>query len=915
MKLRLRLSVRMLLFIVSAVALVFYGTLRIISQNFKQVAYNEAKEANDNQARKYASVIQGIIETDFEKIRSYKQVVEGNSTLPYEQRRIIFDHFLEKAISENEHYESLWDQWDLKFTDENWMLPNGNVKRTFDKGEFGFVNIKIDSLDIDSEDSGAVYYNQKKLPKETITLPYKNKNKQLESSIVVPLNINNQFGGLAGINIKLEKYQTLIDTINKDLPFEVMLLAENGDVLAHPIKSFVGSNIQVIDTMLINMFNVKQQILSGKAGSYVKINDDGIETHYYTLSPFKLGDSESQWAILIIAPFKQIETQLNAMTSVLSKAINGGIVIVGIVVLIFAILITLPIRKTRNILNKLAKGDVHNIEKLPVKSKDELGEMAKSLNTVVDGLNSVTEFAEHMGKGNYDFDFKELSNNDTLGHAVIEMRNSLKKAKKEEEKRLEEARQLEWASNGMNVFNRVLRVDNRNLNELCYEIIKTLTTYLDAHMGGIYVKTDLGETEFELMAHIGFTKEKYSNKFIQPENGLAGQCILEKETIFINDVPDDFDVVSSGLGKTVPGSILVVPLISNRVLIGILEIESLGQIQPYQINFVERIAETIASTVSTVKINARTEQLLDKAKKQAEELEQQEEEMRQNMEEMNASQEEAAKQEAELESVIEGVNNLLPILEYDTKGKVINANDNYLKIYKVKKSQIVGKQHKADLFMNEIEQAKHKEFWNNLANGQVSESLGYIKSGKDDYWLLEKFLPIKDQYGLVQKVLCIGVDITERQKVESKIKQIKEGIIKTKDKVEDDSSQNPVIDLNQKLKYIDLTYLKMVYKKDPAKIYNIIKLYYDTLPAQVIELEELTGKKDYKKLKSRINNLKTKMSYLGLKNIYEQFRSIERLLAEDKNLADIPDLMNMVKKYWLMAFSELQQLLKIPGHN
>ncbi|MDA3890122.1 MAG: GAF domain-containing protein [Salinivirgaceae bacterium] len=914
MKFRLILSIRMLLFIVSAAAIVFFSTLRIINQNFKKVAYTEAKEADDNQAKKYASEIQTLIEVDFEKIRSYKQIVEGNSELPYTHRRVLFNKYLEKVIQNNADYSSVWDAWELKFTDENWMMPNGYVKRSFLVDEFGWANIISDSLDLETDNTDALYYKKKQMPKEGITLPYKSKSKNLEASILVPLNINNQFAGLTGFDLKLNKYQTLLDSINSDLPFEVMLLASNGDVIAHPIESFVGSNIRVIDTLLVNRFNIKELIAAGKPGRFVMVDDQGVEKKYYSLKPFTLGNTESSWAILIVAPLTEIETELTGIYKVLSNAIKGGLVIIGLVVLGFGLSIVFQIRKTRNILTKLASGDVHNIEKIPVKSADELGEMALSLNTVIDGLNSVTDFAEKMGDGNYDFEFKELSADDTLGHAVIEMRNSLQIAKNEEDARLEQARQLEWASNGMNIFNRVLRVDNRNLEELAYEITKTITTYLDAHMGGLYVKTDLGNTEFELLSFIGFNKEKYSKKFIQPTDGLAGQCILERETIFVNDVPEDYDVVSSGLGKSIPRAILVVPLISNRVLVGVLEIESLKDILPYQIKFVERIAETIASTVSTVKTNARTEELLDKAKKQAEELEQQEEEMRQNMEEMNASQEESSKQETELAAVIEGINRLLPVLTYDTNGKVIDANDNYLKIYRVKKNQIVGKQHKADLFMNETEQSQHKEFWNNLANGQVADSLGYIKAGKDDYWLLEKFLPIKDQYGLVQKVLCIGIDVTEQQKTESKIKQVQDGVIKTKDIDDDMVADNPVVNLNQKLKVIDLTYLKMVYKKNPAKIYNIIKLYYNTLPNQIVELEEISNNKDYKKLKSRINGLKTKMSYLGLKNVYEQLRDVERILVEDKNLAEVPEMISVIKKYWLLAFAELQQLLRVPGY-
>jgi PAS domain S-box-containing protein len=494
------------------------------------------------------------------------------------------------------------------------------------------------------------------------------------------------------------------------------------------------------------------------------------------------------------------------------------------------------------------------------------------------------------------------------------MRNSLRKAVIEEQARNVEEKELEWTSQGINLFNRVLRVDNQNLQELSYEVIKVLTLYMGAHMGGIYLCTS-NANELELISFIGFSKEKYKKKYIQSTEGIVGRCMVEKEAIFINDVPEEFEKISSGLGSSLPKAVLVVPLISNQQLVGVLEIESIKEIFKYQIAFVERIAETIASTIAAVKTNVRTTELLDKAKKQAEELEQQEEEMRQNMEEMQATQEDASKRESELMALIKGFEKILPIIVYDLKGKITDINENYLKIFKGRKAQFMGKQHKADLFMNESEQQKQNAFWEQINNGFVQESVEYIKSGKDEYWLKEKFIPVRDRFGIITKVLCIGFDITDLKKTESKIQQIQEGVItkKTIDLEDGVKTKANVIDINLTLNHIDLTYLKMVYKKDPAKIYNILKLYFDTLPGQIREVEQLAKNREFDKLKSKTNSLKTKMSYMGLKPIYENLREIEKLLAEQKNLNDINGLIKKIISYWSLAHLELKKLLRIPG--
>ncbi len=916
MKFRFRLILRMLVLIVSISALVFYISSNIISNNFKKIAYSEAFETNNNEADKFASIIKTHLDTEFSRIRTVANLMQANDSINWEIKRSNFNSLIEEIALENKDYAAVWDSWELRFIDENWDLPYGRLTNS-QVWKSGRLEHLIDSMDLQGDDYDNIYSFIKLLPEETIDNPVwfsptgKTFDKVFKSSLMVPILVNNDFAGIVGAELNLAKFNDLIDSLSNNSNFDVMVFSYNGDIVNHPNKKNIGRNIIEVDTLLGRSFSILDRIQSGEKSNFTLKSNSGADSLHFAIASFKIGTTATPWCVVVSAPLATIESQINNMLDVVTNVGIIGAIIAILIIIINGFNLLSALKKTTELVKKLAGGDVHNVNRMVVNTADETKEMADSTNTVIDGLNQVTTFAENIGKGDYAYEFNQLSDNDILGRAIIEMRNSLAEARDEEKKRIIEEENMNWASQGINVFNKILRVDNQNLENLTYSIIETLTIYLDAHMGGIYLKSNDENDTYELTSYIGFSKEQYKNKYIIPGEGEVGRCILEKDTIFINEVPENYVKITSGLGQAVPSSILIVPLISNLKMVGILELESLKVIHSYQISFVEKLADTIASTIATVKVNVRTAQLLDRSQKQAEELEQQEEEMRQNMEEMQATQEEATKREMEFVTLIDTFTQILMVAEYDFNGKLTDINDNYLDILNLPKGQLLGKKHKSDLFMDDAEQTKHNQLWTDLKNGMVKESVEYYKSGKSDFWIQESYLPVKSAHGIVQKILCIGIDITEQRKTESEIRRISEGRISQSTKA-DDLLLEPVhtLDLKAKLKYIDLTYLKMLYKKDAQKIYNILKLYFETLPNQILELEDINNSRDYKRLKSRINSLKTKMSYLGLKAIYEEFRNIERLLGEGKNLSKVSNILIEVKKHWAVAAKELGMLLK-----
>jgi putative methionine-R-sulfoxide reductase with GAF domain len=303
-------------------------------------------------------------------------------------------------------------------------------------------------------------------------------------------------------------------------------------------------------------------------------------------------------------------------------------------------------------LRRLSKGESFQLLKYDL--DDEIGETVKELNNVISRIDEASRFTLKVGEGDFDAEFELRSEKDQLGLALTKMKNSLQVAREEEEKRKVEDDIRNWTNQGIAKFNDLLRQDNHDMDKLSYNLIKNLIEYLSANIGGLYLLEGENENEkyLQLIAAYAYDRRKYEDKRIEIGEGLIGNCYLEKQTIFLKEIPEDYVRISSGMGHSKPRSLLIVPMKLEDDILGIIEIGSINVFKPHEIEFVERIADNTAATMVTVRLNTKTAQLLDQSKMQAEQSAAQEEELRQNLEEMQATQEEMKRKEEKQKQIV-----------------------------------------------------------------------------------------------------------------------------------------------------------------------------------------------------------------------------------------------------------------------
>ncbi|MFC2112191.1 PAS domain S-box protein [Bacteroidota bacterium] len=298
----------------------------------------------------------------------------------------------------------------------------------------------------------------------------------------------------------------------------------------------------------------------------------------------------------------------------------------------------------------------------------------KIINQRDDTINRNAKFAKEIGEGNYSVHIIPHKETDILGKSLLVMKENLLA------NHLKESEQ-NWISEGQNLISNILRMYNK-LEELGDHVLEHLVKYIDAIQGAIFLYNEENDTLVNLSTY-AYNRKKYITQEFKVGYGLIGQCAYERDYIYRTEIPEDYFTIKSGLiGEKKPSSLLIVPLISEEMLQGVVEICSLNPEIPEQsITLVKELGSIIARTVFNLRVNQRTERLLEESQKMTNELRNNEEQLKESAEEMRVTQEELKLSNEQLESQVQEVENAQKRLHWllENASEIISIYDKNLR--------------------------------------------------------------------------------------------------------------------------------------------------------------------------------------------------------------------------------------------
>ncbi|MER5888972.1 HAMP domain-containing protein [Streptomyces sp. NPDC001941] len=186
----------------------------------------------------------------------------------------------------------------------------------------------------------------------------------------------------------------------------------------------------------------------------------------------------------------------------------------------------------------------------------------------------------------------------------------------------------------------------RDLDDVASLIMSELTPVVSAQHGAFYLAMATGGAgepgaepgsayELCMRGSYGYSAGSMPTSF-RPGETLIGTAAEEKRTIQLN-VPPGYLKISSGLGEASPAHVIVLPVLFEAQVLGVIELASFQPFTQIQRDFLNQIAEMIATSVNTISVNTKTEVLLKQSQELTEQLQERSGELENRQKALQAS--------------------------------------------------------------------------------------------------------------------------------------------------------------------------------------------------------------------------------------------------------------------------------------
>ena len=402
----MKIGIRLVLIITLANLICIGGltaiSLAITSSEINSLSYDKAGALTEVTANK----VRVYLEIPLDEVRALAAILTNiDRALPPIERRTMVNYMLHSILEQNPSYMGSWAVYERNTLDG---LDDfyANTPESDETGRFisyftqaeGQIEFHVLRSYNDPGPAGDFYFTSYKSGKEAVVEPYVypiDGVPYLLTSVTVPIMRDNRVIGVVGVDIELSEVQKMTSGLKPFGDGGTGIFSHQGFILAHPDTSRLGKNVAETEAAMVGdqLGALMSAIRNGHDFSANVFSSDHDANMILTTRSFTVGNSDTPWTAASIVPASTVQAPVRHM-AILSIIL--GVVILGIITVIILIVarsITAPLRSIEKIFVTIGEGDF--TPTLEVNSKDEVGNISRSLNTTLEKIRRLIKIIKN----------------------------------------------------------------------------------------------------------------------------------------------------------------------------------------------------------------------------------------------------------------------------------------------------------------------------------------------------------------------------------------------------------------------------------------------------------------------------------------------------------------------------------------
>lgn len=519
----------------------------------------------------------------------------------------------------------------------------------FQKIDKGYLRISTNVYTKDGKRAGGTY-----IPNDSPVIQAIEQGKRFEGrSFVVddwyltsyePIFIEDEIKGILYVGAKESELNSLDAKLKNQrflgdgYPF---IMSDNqrfkGLMLMHPL--FEGINLhQSEDPQEIKLYNqiAEHKGLSEKGNiQQIRVKDSPLGEDvlvYYTFHP------SFQYYMGIIIPYGSfVKDEMQTLVKLMAIRFGIALLISIIMIFFFTLFYRKQLSKIIYSLNQLSKGIIP--KPIRVNGKDEIAQTGRIINVLTNTNHELIKQVQEVEAGNYEVKIRVKSDRDQLALSF----NTMAKKLFDLESRHKHELSIREAENTL--FEKT-RFTN-DLSDFSENTLISVGRYVNAQIGAMYL-FDAVNRVLKFKASIGIIEQSVEN--IPLGEGIIGYAATNIHRIeLIDRIPENFYQIQTGIGKSKPSQIAIIPLQINDELMGVMELASFHLFSEKEIELMKVMKEKVAISLHMTQSRLETQSLLEQIQVQTEELRVTNETLEKQAQSLQVSEENLQVQQEELQ--------------------------------------------------------------------------------------------------------------------------------------------------------------------------------------------------------------------------------------------------------------------------